>query len=319
MGWEQRNGRSYYYRKVRHGCTVQSEYVPAAIAGYAEYMDTSERAERDMARAAALAEREQHAARAGLVLDTLRMVRTLLAAHLSAFGYHQHKGTWRKKRGEPVNHVEHIRTLARIPEHDRAEIDAVLARLRKAKKPAEQDRALLHAYFTKYPHAWQVFGGDIAAHALSEMLDHMVGDLGTRTTLEAGIEGIKRDLGYSDAPALEKLLIDAVAIAWLGYYDTQRRHAAMMAESMSLEKAMYWHKHLTLAQGRYVRALETLARIRKMQLPALVQVNVNMAAKQHAPAPDALPAPDPASMMIVDHEPRRTTPTGAHTHEGEKK
>jgi hypothetical protein len=46
-----------------------------------------------------------------------------------------------------------------------------------------------------------------------------------------------------------------------------------MSESIILTLGQYWEKRLSAAQRRYLRACTTLARIRKMRLPAM-QVNI---------------------------------------------
>ena len=47
----------------------------------------------------------------------------------------------------------------------------------------------------------------------------------------------------------------------------------MVSGSMSLPQGEYWEKRLTAAQRRYLRAIETLTNVRKMNLPA-IQVNI---------------------------------------------
>ena len=99
MGWEQRGGRSYYYRKTREGLRVRSEYVGGGAFGQlCAEADSDERLER-------VARRDSHdaARRAEAVIDRqLKDAEAALAAivnaALRASGYHKHKGQWRKKR-----------------------------------------------------------------------------------------------------------------------------------------------------------------------------------------------------------------------------
>lgn len=91
MGWRGR----HYYRSVREGRRVRTEYLGAgAVAEAAAMFDAAERMERQ-------AERE--ARRAELALDreideSDRHLRKQIEAALLASGYHKHKGTWRKRR-----------------------------------------------------------------------------------------------------------------------------------------------------------------------------------------------------------------------------
>jgi hypothetical protein len=99
MGWEDRNGRSYYYRKERTGARVRSVYVGSgATAYFAAELDAMERTEakqkrrtEQRARLSELAKDEE--------LDALgETVRQLVAAQLFIDGFHQHKRQWRRKR-----------------------------------------------------------------------------------------------------------------------------------------------------------------------------------------------------------------------------
>jgi hypothetical protein len=308
MGWETRNGRRYYYQKHREHGRAVSRYVPPFIAPFAAATDDLARAEHEQARRAERVERETHARRAGLVLEITRLARVVLAVCLPQLGYHAHKGQWRKKRGQSMsNKLEQIHAVQAIPQADRELLNTLLQRISKAKKPAQEDLIALEGLFIKHPDIWRTLElGNMCTYAVREMLEQMTNNApATRISLQAGVEGVKRDLGYADAPALEKLLIDAVAVAWLHYYDRQRRYPQIMAAELTIAQATYREKQMHVAQARYLKALETLARVRRMNLPA-VQVNI---AQIHAPVkeqPGQLVAPDPASTVIVDHAVQET-------------
>ena len=99
MPWEERNGRRYYYRKVRKGGRVFSVYEGAGLAGaLAEARDEGERRER--ARSREEIQRElAHADWVDAMVD-----RSWLAAEaaaksvLEAAGFHSHNRQWRLKR-----------------------------------------------------------------------------------------------------------------------------------------------------------------------------------------------------------------------------
>ena len=85
------------------------------------------------------------------------------------------------------------------------------------------------------------------------------------------------DLGYAEASPMEKMLIDAVVLAWLRYTQVERSAAAVWGRSHNTPEGQYWDKRLSAAQRRYLRAIETLTRVRRMGLPML---QVNIAEKQ---------------------------------------
>ena len=99
MGWECRGSSQYYYRKIRRGRRVVSEYVGAGeFAILTALLDEEQRAERQEQQEAERRRREEadqidhELARFD---DTLRLLTTIM---LEEAGYHRHKGQWRKQR-----------------------------------------------------------------------------------------------------------------------------------------------------------------------------------------------------------------------------
>lgn len=92
------------------------------------------------------------------------------------------------------------------------------------------------------------------------------------------LQSLKDDLGYKDAPMLERLLIQQAALCWLKLNIVELNYSSVMKQSITLTLGMYWEKRLTAAQKRFTRACETLARVRKLSrhTPALL---VNIAAE----------------------------------------
>jgi hypothetical protein len=101
MGWESRGGSGpYYYRKVRRGGRVVSEYVgrgedAALIALFDGAAHDSREAEAEDRRAARQKEAETDARLDALV----REAEAAASARLVELGYHQHKRQWRRRRG----------------------------------------------------------------------------------------------------------------------------------------------------------------------------------------------------------------------------
>lgn len=99
MGWETRGNGTYYYRKVRRGGRVVSEYIGAgpvaeALAG----LDALGRDDTERARAMWSDTVQAERRRAAALAEAEGVVRTLAAAVLVAGGYHQHRRQWRRGR-----------------------------------------------------------------------------------------------------------------------------------------------------------------------------------------------------------------------------
>jgi len=99
MGWEERRGRRYYYRKRRVAGRVVSVYLgQGAGVSILSQLDDVERLERQEAR------QEEQARRAVLcrededLAELAGLTEAFAAAALLLAGCHTHKGTWRRKR-----------------------------------------------------------------------------------------------------------------------------------------------------------------------------------------------------------------------------
>ena len=99
MGWENRGNGRYYYRKVRDGGRVRSEYVGAGLVAeaLAEIDDIGRAAEahnRATWATTVQAERvnDEAIAAAGAIAAALT------TAVLIAAGYHTHRRQWRRQR-----------------------------------------------------------------------------------------------------------------------------------------------------------------------------------------------------------------------------
>ena len=99
MGWENRNGREYYYKKKRIGKQVSSEYVGTGylaewVAGQDDFLREQRSRER-LAWESIKAEEKKMDSELESVGDITRL---LLCAYLLLAGFHPHKGQWRRRR-----------------------------------------------------------------------------------------------------------------------------------------------------------------------------------------------------------------------------
>jgi hypothetical protein len=101
MSWEQRNGRSYFYRKVREGGRVRSKYVGSGIvAQICAGDDNDKRRDRAAKHTADHAMRQAEAEIDRQLAGVESAIAAMTHATLFAAGYHKHNGQWRKKRHE---------------------------------------------------------------------------------------------------------------------------------------------------------------------------------------------------------------------------
>ncbi len=86
---------------------------------------------------------------------------------------------------------------------------------------------------------------------------------------------IKLELGYKMATPLERLLIEQILTARIHVLHAENVFSEKVAESVTFAAGTYWQNFLASAQRRYLRAIETLARVRRLARNGpLFQVNI---------------------------------------------
>ncbi len=183
-------------------------------------------------------------------------------------------------------------TLARIDESTTVnDITAMVGLLRRvdSKDATPEDVEEFRHLLDALPGLWQAFG-DFVQVSLRQLLADSTTTEAVRESVRHGVSIQRRDLGYDKASALEKLLIDQVLISWVVLFKTQSYYAVITRSSTDIPQLDYWEHRLSSAQARHMRALETLACVRRLSHPRAVQVNiggqqVNVASMQSQNAP----------------------------------
>ena len=138
--------------------------------------------------------------------------------------------------------------------------------------PDPSDVSELRRFLADQPELWS-YAGDISQHARNLMIKHLDGTPALAESLSVGLRELERRLGSAEASPLEKLLIDQVVVCWLHFWTIQYRYSNVMNEQHSLPLGSYWEKRLTQAQSRFLKAIQTLARVRKIAGSPL-QINI---------------------------------------------
>ncbi len=154
------------------------------------------------------------------------------------------------------------------------EFSKILKRTNKA-NPSKKDVQALKKAFKDRPEIWGKVG-NLTRMTQDLIIQNTKGTAATKESIQYAVKAIRRDLGHEDASPIEKLLIEQIGLAWLNYHMTQWGHESVMDKGTSFKNAAYWERRLNGAHRRYIRAIEALARIRKMG----VSIQFNVAANQ---------------------------------------
>lgn len=130
-------------------------------------------------------------------------------------------------------------------------------------KPAPGDIIKLRDYLVAHPD-FAAVTGDLAYQAKIQILGNAMPKMkGTALCVESVYDAMRADMGYENASAVERSLIEHVCLCWLRLYATELRYEVNMKDA-TLAQGEYWEKKLSANQRRYLRAVETLARVRRL-------------------------------------------------------
>jgi len=154
------------------------------------------------------------------------------------------------------------------------EFDRLHNKLRRAgKKAVKGDVPQLRQLLAQNPGLLQV-DWTINKILRTEMIDEVAGDGTSKAIMLAEVDRWINDLGYEDAPALERIHMDTIVTCRLRLaFLEMRQNAAQKSGSVSLVE--HNDRMLNSTNHRLNKAIESLARIRVLATRAPVfQVNV---------------------------------------------
>ena len=311
MGWQTKGGGTYYTRSRREGGRVVREYVgtghTARLFAELDALDRrrgeTERGERRQA---------QQANEEGLRQTRwyIRAIENVLHAELTAAGYHQHdQGQWRKKRPrkkrENNDMATEMQQAAQAEMGRRWEARAAVSRspvrveaIQSAAVPAtrkEREKVLQAA-----------MGGDkaVEAQALACIrafpLETVIGwanpmhpclkmitlqeDTPRARVFRARVEqeyvrDLKQVAGENPTP-LETLLAERITFLRFQLTHWERSYECALEKGMSVHHSEHHLKRIERLHKQYVRAIESLAKVRRLQLPSVIVGQINVGDKQ---------------------------------------
>jgi hypothetical protein len=132
----------------------------------------------------------------------------------------------------------------------------------------------LHRLYDERPELWQQIG-DLAKATADSIAEGITSNGLYQEAIKRRATAMRDDLDYATAPALERSIIDMAVACWLRLEGVEHAYSRIFnASTITHSSAEYWERRLNHAQGRFRRACETLARVRRLGRPAALQVNI---------------------------------------------
>jgi hypothetical protein len=166
-------------------------------------------------------------------------------------------------------------------------IGATIAAVRRP-GATEHDREEFRALLALRPDLFET-SGDLARMAQRERRGSLAKHAYLDESVKHQMRQLRTSLGYEAASTLERLLIDVIVGAWQDYHLFAMVYGQRTGESFTLRDMEQWERVLASKEARYLRAIEELARVRRLlKLPAL-QVNIAAAGGQQVNVAGELP------------------------------
>lgn len=130
--------------------------------------------------------------------------------------------------------------------------------------PKPEDVKELSKLFDENPHIWQQVG-NLAARVKDSIIEMQCGQ--NHLIIEAtkrNVAKMRDQLGWENSSQLEKIIIEQVCLNWLRLNSLELIHEQKTREPHTFAAGDHWDKLLTQAQKRYLRACESLAKVRKL-------------------------------------------------------
>lgn len=232
MGWENVNGRQCYYIITRVDGTLKRRYGGYGEKGRcAEAEVLRQRTEMRRIRAEGRELESQ-----GILYE--KAVKRYIAQSLTNLGYHLSYGRWRlqgRKRGRSSYLKQSMKSTNLIQ--------------KSINPPPEIDEAIK---------------SDIHRRALTTFSSDESKLQGILTT----IDQMRTELLDENASRMEKVAADQVITAWLQTAVTAYNLEGVIPNGRNARLSAFWENRHHKAQGRLLRSIELLARLKKLKLPS---------------------------------------------------
>jgi len=130
-------------------------------------------------------------------------------------------------------------------------------------QPDPADIQALRHMLHEHPGLWRL-AGDLSHAAALDIIRQLQAGPVVAESLKQARASLMQELGYPAASPLERLVIEQVVLCWLHLNIVQLEYTAVIRQSLVAPAADHWERRLSAAQRRYLRAVDALARIRKL-------------------------------------------------------
>ena len=166
--------------------------------------------------------------------------------------------------------------MANLIIHDDVDYDHFLYLYKKANKGRSQteDVKELKAFIDEHPDLITNSIG-LAHMAMQDLIEGLFKTETERSLIDAELDRMKKEFGYSQASVIERMLFDTILICWVRVQYLEGNYNRVFKEGMWGNQARYYTQLLNAAHQRFLRAVDTLGRLKKFHINFQVNIAAN--------------------------------------------
>ena len=142
------------------------------------------------------------------------------------------------------------------------EVNALIKRTDK-ENPKKEDLAALRKFLDEDSRL--VEANNVSHHAINRVIGSYASSSALlKELLERQVKDSQKAMDYETANVFVKMLIDQVILTNIRLNQLEALHVSKLDGSHTSEQGIYWDKRLSSAQRRFMKACETLAKVKKL-------------------------------------------------------
>lgn len=141
--------------------------------------------------------------------------------------------------------------------------------------PAPADVAALRQRLIDDPRALDLIG-NFTNTLQSQILANKMYGVVVKLGIEEQCVAMRAGMGWAESSPAERMLIDHVILCWLRHNELEWRYGNITKGEHTLTIGAYWEKRLSASQKRFLRSVESLAKVRRLlrrEAPVIAVLN----------------------------------------------
>lgn len=131
--------------------------------------------------------------------------------------------------------------------------------------PTPAQKQALADYLAAHGHAELARIGNLATQAQTSIIARSFPQYSIRLAVAHHCAEMMTKFNYETASPVERMLIEHIVLCWLRLHERELRYESVMTGEPSFDQVEYYERRLSDAQRRFLRSVETLAKVKRLR------------------------------------------------------